>query len=107
MDSPSTDPSEVSHPSINPGSIIAQSDAISLFPTTNQPVLDTTLKEMLLSLRSIIQSDMIPLVQQFKQYISSLGNRVEHMEVKMGDYADTINDLVDAHAAQSEEHHLC
>lgn len=58
---------------------------------------------MLLSLRSTIQSNMISLMQQFNQDVSSLGNRVEHMEARMRDHATTINSLTDAHKAQSEE----
>lgn len=34
-------------------------DRIEKFPTTNQPVIDTVLKDMLLSLRSTLQADMM------------------------------------------------
>lgn len=33
-------------------------DSISEFPTANQPVLDTTLKDMLVSLRSTLHADI-------------------------------------------------
>lgn len=34
-------------------------DRIEQFPTANQPVIDTVLKDMLLSLRSTLQADMV------------------------------------------------
>lgn len=40
-------------------------DSIDLFPTNNQPVLDTVLKEMLVSLRSSLHSDIISCVHKF------------------------------------------
>lgn len=42
-------------------------------------------------------------MQQFKKDVSKLGNIVEHMETRMGDYANTVNELIDAQEAQSDE----
>lgn len=39
---------------------------INSFPTTNQPILDTTMKEMLVSLRSSLHTDITTCVQSFK-----------------------------------------
>lgn len=101
LDSRATDPHQVSYPSS--GLMPAPPGIISMFPTSNQPVLDSTPKEMLQSLHSSLQADMLHLIPQFKQEVSILGNRVEHMEARMGDYANTINDVIDTQEAQSEE----
>lgn len=66
----------------------------------NQPVLDTTLKDMLISLRSTIYADMM---RKFNTELTAVGDRVDHIEGKMGDYATTINYLIDAQEASDEE----
>lgn len=71
-------------------------ESIETYPTQNQPVLDTVLKDMLLSLRSTIQSDMASYMHKINKDIQSVGNRIDHIETKMEEYAGTINDLVDA-----------
>lgn len=40
-------------------------DSIVAFPTLNQPVLDTTLKDMLISLRRTIHTDMMAFMRKF------------------------------------------
>lgn len=40
--------------------------AIAAFPTNNQPVMGSTLKEMLVSLRSAFHTDMLQLMKQCK-----------------------------------------
>lgn len=54
-----------------------------MFPTLNKPVLDTVLKDMLLSLRSTIQSDMATCMHRFNREVQEVGNRVNHIESKM------------------------
>ena len=78
-------------------------DSIISFPTQNQPVLDTTLKDMLISLRSTIHGDMMSCMGKFSTELSEVGDRVNHIETKMGEYATTINELVDAHDTAEEE----
>lgn len=75
-------------------------ESIESFPTQNQPVLDTVLKDMLLSLRSTIQTDMATYMHRFNRDIQAVGNRVDHIEEE---YAETINDLDDAHDEREGE----
>lgn len=44
---------------------------ITAFPTTNRPILDTTMKDMLVSLRLSLHSDMMSCLRQFK--VESVG----------------------------------
>lgn len=48
--------------------------AIDAFPTNNQPVMDSKLKEMLVSLRGAIHTDMLQLMKQCKSEVK-LGTR--------------------------------
>lgn len=72
-------------------------DSIESFPTSHQPVIDTVLKDMLLSLRSSLQSDLMKCMHKFNNNLQAVETRVEHIEQKMGEYATTINELVDSH----------
>lgn len=71
-------------------------DSIEVFPMNNQPVMDTVLKDMLLSLRSSIQTNMTSCMQKFNNEIQAVESRVGYTENKMGEL-DTVNNLVDAH----------
>ena len=77
-------------------------DSIATFPTSNQPVMDTVLRDMLVTLRSSIQADMINCMHKVSGELREVEGRVEHIETKMGEYASTINSLVDANEAQEE-----
>lgn len=78
-------------------------DSIDQFPTNNQPVLDIVLKEMLVSLRSSLHSDMISCVHKFDTELQSVTSRVSHIENKMGEYAATISDLVEANEGKEDD----
>lgn len=69
--------------------------------------MDTILKEMLISLRSSLQSDMITLMHTFGHNITALEKRVSHIinhiETNVEDVATTVKELVDAHDDQMEE----
>lgn len=78
-------------------------DSITDFPTLNQPVMDTTLKDMLVSLRSSLHADIMSITQQFKSEVSAVANRVSHIEIKMGEFASTFNDMVDAYNDRDDE----
>ena len=78
-------------------------DSIDLFPTNNKPVLDTVLKEMLVSLRSSLHSDMVSCVHKFSSDLRHVADRVSHVETKMGEYASTINALVDANETTEDD----
>lgn len=43
-------------------------------------------------------------MQQFRQDVTFLGDRVSHVETKLGDCALTVNDLINAYAAHNDEH---
>lgn len=70
-------------------------DSILEFPTNGQPVLYTTLKNMLVSLMSTIHVDIVSLAQQFKSDVRDVGDRVTHFEERMGEFKSTFNELID------------
>lgn len=78
-------------------------DSINDFPTLNQPVINTTLKDMLVSLRTTLHADMLAITQQFKSEVTAVSNRVTHIESKMGEFTTTFNEMVDAQNDRDEE----
>lgn len=78
-------------------------DPIIVFPMSGQPVSDTMMKDMPLSLRESLQKDMMACIQQTKFEIQELGERVDHVDRSMCDFADNYNTLVDTHTAQAED----
>lgn len=54
-------------------------DLINEFPTTDKPVSDTTLKDMLLSLRTSLHADMIQCISNFKIEVGEMGGRIDHI----------------------------
>lgn len=94
-------------PSGNPGidseeDIRELPDNIEEFPTMNQPVMDTVLKDILLSLRSSIQAYMMSCMQKFSTKSPAVKSRVDHIETKIGEFASTRNDLL-AHDGKEDE----
>lgn len=71
------------------------------FPIINQPV--TVLKDMLLSLWSSLQADMMFCMPTFNAEIKAMESRVDHIESQMGEFTSTINDLVDAHEETEDD----
>lgn len=80
-------------------------ECIDDYPTANQPISDTTLKDMLVSLRGSLHRDMISMVIQNRAKVDAIGERVDRVENKMGEYAEAHNELVDAHNSPEEEMH--
>lgn len=78
---------------------------MAAFPTTCQPVLNTTLKEMLLLLQSSLLTNLSSLISKFSTDIHDLGDRVTYIENKMEDSTTTINDFVDAYDDMKDEQH--
>lgn len=97
LNSPASDINEVSHPSLSQGPHGAQPDSITTYPIVGQPVMDTTLKEMLMLLRSSLQVDMLSLLHKFVNNISFLEDRVSNVETHLGDVITKVKDLIDAH----------
>lgn len=78
-------------------------DLISTFPTTGQPISVTTLKDMMLSLRESLQSDLVSSVKKCQLEAQALGERIDHMEQTMGDYSTSFYTPVDTHNAHNEQ----
>lgn len=64
--------------------------------------MGTLLKEMLLS--HSLHADIVSLTKQFSSEAHSLEDRVHTIEESMGEITTTINDLVEAHDKNMEEH---
>lgn len=64
---------KVSDPHQSNSQSVPHPDPIAQFPTPGQPISDVTLKEMLMSLRSSIQSDMISCIQKCRAEVQDLG----------------------------------
>lgn len=97
LDDPSSPEQSEAYP-FNPlQSNQALQSSVDAFPISGQPVLDTTLKDMLLSLQTSLMSDLSSLINKFSSDIIKLGNRVSYIEDKMEECTTTVNDLVDAY----------
>lgn len=70
---------------------------IANIQTSNQPVMDTLLKEMLLTLHTSLQTELTSFARQLTTEVNILGSRVNQVENAIGDMTLTVNDLVDAH----------
>lgn len=57
-------------------------EAINTFPTDNQTISDTTLKDMLFSLCDFLHADMMDCMGNFKAEVSELGGRIDHVQKK-------------------------
>lgn len=78
-------------------------DALGAFPTSNQAVSDSVLKEMMLALRASIQSSFTMAMNKQSAALYDSGGRVDHLENKMGEFSGAHNGLVDAHNQLEEE----
>lgn len=61
------------------------------FPTKKQPLMDTILKDMLVSLRSTIHADIMSLTSHFKPEFKEVNGRVTYIENTIGEFADMVN----------------
>lgn len=64
---------------------------------------DVVMKDMLLSLCSSLQADMLACFKQNAADIPDLKERVDHLEEALDTCVDSYNNMVDAHTAHSEE----
>lgn len=94
MDSLTADPHELNHPTSSHCPLGAQPDPISSYPNAGQPVIDTTLKEMLIFIRSSLQADMLSFLRKFDHNLSVPENRVSNVEGNLGEVANTVNVLM-------------
>lgn len=72
-------------------------DPIASFPTSEQLISDTTVKDMLLSLRASLQSNLLVGLHHCRAGVHELGDRVDQVEELMSDFASSFNTMVDAH----------
>lgn len=70
---------------------------LAALPASDKPVSESTLKQMLLSLKRDIQADLHRNLATLNTQIELVEERTDHVERKIGEFADTINDLVDGH----------
>lgn len=73
------------------------SEKLDAFPTVGQPILDSALKDMLITLRGALQHDMSNFMKQTNKEIAAIGDRVDYIENKLSDYALAYNEVVDTH----------
>lgn len=73
------------------------------FPTTGQPVTDTVLIEMMLSLKASLRADIMAHLPQIKGEVQELEDWVSHVEGKIEEYSASYITMVDAHAEHSED----
>lgn len=66
-------------------------------------MLDTTIKDMLLSLQSSLLAQISSLIHNFTTEMHTIGERIHYLENKMEDYTTTINDLVDVYEEGRED----
>lgn len=64
---------------------------------TGQPIIDTTMKEMLQTLQGALQQDMASFMHSTKQEMKEVSNIVEYVEKKMKEFTMAHNELVDTH----------
>lgn len=73
------------------------------FPTSGQPIIDITMKEMVQILRGALQQDMAAFMHSTKAEMSAVSNRVQYVEHKMEEFTLAHNELVDAHFDVEDE----
>lgn len=77
--------------------------SIAALPTSGQPVLDTTMKDMLLSLQSSLMVNFSTLIHKFTSEIQGMGERVQYIEHNIDKCTTIVNDLIDAYKDQSND----
>lgn len=102
MDPPLQAETTVSNSLHNINAIDSLQSSIAAFPTSGQPVLDSTMKDMLLSLQSSLMTNLSSLINKFTTDMRHTGDRVQYMEHRMEECTDTVNDLVDAYMVQKD-----
>lgn len=78
-------------------------DPIAAFPTTGQPISDTMLKEMMLSLQASLHADLVSSVKVCQVEVQNVGDRINQVEHTLGGYFSSFNTLVDSHNTHNEE----
>lgn len=71
-------------------------NSMASFPTSGLPVIDTTLKEMLMSLQTSLMTDLTSMFTKISTDMHYMGNRISTIEQGMTDCSTTVNDIIDA-----------
>lgn len=81
------------------------SDLLDTFPATNQVASESFLKEMMIALRASIQQSFTSALnnQIAANQIDDPGEKVDHVENKMGEFSAAHNGLVEAHNQLEED----
>lgn len=106
LDTPPQWPSPplIEPPAFNPIlSYQALHSSMASFPTSGLPVLDSTLKDMLLSLQTSLMTDLASLFTKITSDIHSLDDRVSNFERDMKDCVSTVNKVIDVYEDIREE----
>lgn len=82
---------------------IQPDDELGMFPTTDQAVSQTFLKDMMLALRASIHQSLTTTLSSQKAIIDEIGGRVDHVETKMAEFSEAHNGLVDAHSKLEDD----
>lgn len=77
--------------------------SMASFPTSGQPIIDTTLKDMLISLQSSLMTDLSSMFQKITSDLHSLDDRVHNTERGLTECTTTINAVIDSYEAVKEE----
>lgn len=78
--------------------------SVAAFPNAGQPVLDTTMKDMLMFLQTSLLTNFSSLIYKFSSDLQIMGDRVQYIENKIDECTTTVNDLIDAHEENKDDH---
>lgn len=78
-------------------------NSMASFPTSGQPVIDTTLKDMLMSLQSSPMSDLSLLFHKISTDMQHIEGKVTNIESGMTECTTTVNDLIDTYEEVRDE----
>lgn len=82
---------------------IPADDLLAGFPTSDQAASESFIKEMMLALRSSIHSSFTATINKQMEALEEVGDRVNHVENKMGEFSTAHNSLVDSHNQLEDE----
>lgn len=77
--------------------------SMASFPTSGQPVMDTTLKDMLLSLQSSLMNDLSSMFHRVTSDIHKLDDRMTNAERGIQACTSTVNEVIDSYDTVKEE----
>lgn len=79
------------------------SEKLDAFSAVGQPILDSIHKDMLITIREALQHAMASFMKQTNNETKAIGNRVDHIGNKLGNYTQAHNEVVDSHENLAEE----